>query len=51
MLLTSDMPVDSIKFSQYARAKSELIELRTQAGMSADDLAVEDVYVAYFFLL
>lgn len=49
MWLTSDLPVDSIKFNQYARAKSELMELRTQAGISADDLSVEDVYVAYLF--
>ncbi|CAO3690879.1 unnamed protein product [Umbelopsis ramanniana] len=38
----------SIKFSQYARAKSELMELRNQAGISADDLSVEDVYPPVF---
>jgi hypothetical protein len=51
MLLMNDVPVDSIKFNQYARAKSELVELRTQAGISADDLSVEEVYVEYFFCL
>ncbi|KAI8582682.1 hypothetical protein K450DRAFT_226410 [Umbelopsis ramanniana AG] len=38
----------SIKFNQYARAKSELIELRSHAGMSADDLSIEDVYPPVF---
>lgn len=38
----------SIKFNQYARAKSELIELRAHAGMSADDLSAEEVYPPVF---
>lgn len=50
MSLIRHLPVDSIKFNQYAKAKSELMELRTQVGMPADDLNVEDVYVACLIL-